>query len=60
VRVKDNGVGIDPTPEEKGREGYCRLQRMRKRAARIGGKVYVVTSGNTGTEVIVLAQDECY
>jgi hypothetical protein len=31
VRVKDHGVGIEPTPEEKGREGYFRLQRMRKK-----------------------------
>jgi signal transduction histidine kinase/ligand-binding sensor domain-containing protein len=54
VRVRDNGVGIDSTTAEKGRSGHFGLQGMRERAARIGSKLTVVSSPNSGTEVTLV------
>jgi signal transduction histidine kinase len=53
VLIKDNGVGIDPTIAEKGKDGHFGLQGMRERTARIGGKL-TVASSKTGTEVSVV------
>src|SRR5260370_39943101 len=39
LRIRDNGVGIDPGLIERGKEGHFGLQGMRERAARIGGEV---------------------
>jgi len=51
LRVKDNGVGIDPVVAEEGKEGHFGLSGMRERADRIRGKLLIVSSPNSGTEV---------
>jgi len=54
VRVRDNGVGINPAFGQFGRNGHFGLQGMRERAARIGGRLAVVSSANSGTEINVV------
>ena len=54
LRIKDNGLGIDPDLADKGREGHFGLQGMRERAARIRGKLSIVSSANAGTEVMLI------
>jgi signal transduction histidine kinase len=49
--VNDNGTGIDPVIADKGRDGHFGLQGMRERAARIGAKLTLASSSNTGTEI---------
>jgi signal transduction histidine kinase/ligand-binding sensor domain-containing protein len=51
VRVRDNGVGIDPAVAESGRNGHFGLQGMRERAARIGARLAILGSAKSGTEV---------
>jgi signal transduction histidine kinase/ligand-binding sensor domain-containing protein len=51
LRIKDNGLGIDPSIPELGREGHFGLQGMRERASRIRSKLTIVSSANAGTEV---------
>jgi ligand-binding sensor domain-containing protein len=50
VRIADDGVGMDVTIAEHGKEGHFGLQGMRERAARIAGKL-TFTSSPSGTEV---------
>ena len=54
LRIKDNGIGIDPDFADKGREGHFGLQGMRERASRIHGKLSIVSSANAGTEVTLI------
>ena len=54
VRVKDDGIGIEPTVAEKGREGHFGLQGMRERAARMGATLTIVNSANSGTDVTLV------
>jgi signal transduction histidine kinase len=54
VRVKDNGGGIDQAVAENGKPGHFGLQGMRERAARIGGRLSLVSSANSGTEVALV------
>jgi len=54
VCVKDNGVGIDPAISNQGKHRHFGLPGMRERAARIGGKLLVVSSPNSGTEVTIV------
>jgi len=54
VRVNDNGIGIEPTVSDKGKDGHFGLQGMRERAARIGGKLTLVSSATSGTEITVV------
>jgi signal transduction histidine kinase len=54
VRVKDNGIGIDPSISDHGKAGHFGLQGMRERAARIHSKLTVVSSTNAGTEVTLV------
>ncbi|HSE20612.1 MAG TPA: ATP-binding protein, partial [Pyrinomonadaceae bacterium] len=49
--VKDNGVGIEPFVLEKGKDEHFGLQGMRERAQRIGGKLTVISSPTSGTEI---------
>jgi signal transduction histidine kinase len=51
LRVDDNGTGIDPAIADRGKNGHFGLQGMRERAARIGGKLTLVSSSNSGTEI---------
>jgi signal transduction histidine kinase/ligand-binding sensor domain-containing protein len=51
LRVSDNGVGIDPAVADHGKEGHFGLQGMRERAARIAGKLTMVSSATSGTEI---------
>jgi signal transduction histidine kinase/ligand-binding sensor domain-containing protein len=51
LRVRDNGVGIDPVIVGKGKEGHFGLEGMRERARRITAKLTVETSTLSGTEI---------
>jgi signal transduction histidine kinase len=51
LRVADNGVGLDSEVANRGREGHFGLQGMRERAVRIGGKLTLVSSPSSGTEI---------
>src|SRR4029077_10662200 len=53
LRVRDNGIGIDAAVVSQGKEGHFGLQGMRERMGRIGGKLTVVSSARTGTEITV-------
>ena len=54
VRVSDNGIGIDPAVSQKGKDGHFGLQGMRERADRIGGKLTLVSSASSGTEITLV------
>jgi signal transduction histidine kinase len=49
--VSDNGTGIDPAVANRGKDGHFGLKGMRERAARIGGKLTLVSSSSLGTEI---------
>jgi len=51
LRVTDNGTGVDPAIADRGKDGHFGLQGMRERAARIGGKLTLVSSSKSGTEI---------
>jgi ligand-binding sensor domain-containing protein len=51
LRVADNGVGIDSEVVHRGKDGHFGLQGMRERAVRIGGKLTLVSSSSSGTEI---------
>jgi signal transduction histidine kinase len=54
VCVSDNGVGIDPTVADQGKNDHFGLPGMRERAARIGSKLLIVSSPDSGTEVTIV------
>lgn len=54
LRIKDNGLGIDPAVSNQGKAGHFGLQGMRERAARIHGKLSILSSANAGTEVTLV------
>ena len=54
LHVRDNGVGIDPGYAISGKEGHHGLQGMRERAARIQGRLTIVSSADSGTDVSVI------
>ncbi len=51
LRLADNGTGIDPVTADSGKVGHFGLQGMRERAGRIGGKLTIVSSASSGTEI---------
>jgi len=51
MRVRDDGIGIDPQVLHNGREGHWGLAGMRERAERIGGFLKISSSPGNGTEV---------
>jgi hypothetical protein len=51
LRIRDNGVGIDPDIVHRGRPGHFGLQGMRERAARIVGKFSVESFAGSGTVI---------
>jgi len=54
LHVRDNGVGIDPGYATRGREGHHGLQGMRERAARIKGRLTLLSSAESGTDISVI------
>ena len=54
LHVRDNGVGIDPGYAMSGREGHHGLQGMRERAARIQGRLTILSSAESGTDIGVI------
>jgi signal transduction histidine kinase/ligand-binding sensor domain-containing protein len=54
LRVHDNGVGIDPAVTDHGKNSHFGLQGMRERAARIGGKLTILSSAASGTQVTLI------
>ena len=52
--VGDNGVGIDPDYAIGGKEGHHGLQGMRERAARIQGRLTILSSTESGTDISVI------
>jgi signal transduction histidine kinase len=54
IRVTDNGVGIPAVLISGGKDGHFGLQGMHERADRIGGKLKVTSSANSGTEITVV------
>lgn len=57
LRVRDSGVGIDPTVTDYGKDGHFGLQSMRERAARIGGKLTILSSVS-GTDITLTVPGE--
>jgi FixJ family two-component response regulator len=53
IRVRDDGIGIDPQVLRDGREGHWGLAGMRERAERIGGLLKISSSPRHGTEVML-------
>ena len=53
-KVKDNGVGINPVMAAEGKDGHFGLQGMRERADRIGAKLTITSSENSGTEILLV------
>ena len=51
LRVRDDGIGIDPGILAEGRTGHYGVLGMRERAKRIGGKLDVWTGTGAGTEI---------
>jgi signal transduction histidine kinase len=51
LRVSDNGIGIDPTVADRGKNGHFGLQGMRERTSRIGGNLILGSSSSSGTEI---------
>ena len=51
ISIGDNGVGIPESIINSDTDGHYGLQGMRERAARIGGKLRIVSSVDSGTEV---------
>ena len=54
VRVSDDGIGIDPDVSDKGKTGHFGIQGMRERAARIGAKLTITSSPDSGTEITLV------
>jgi len=54
LHVGDNGIGIDPDYAISGREGHHGLQGMRERAARIKGRLTILSSTESGTHISVV------
>ena len=54
VRVVDNGVGIDPSITQHGKEGHFGVQGMHERAGRIGARLKIASTGSPGTEVLMV------
>jgi signal transduction histidine kinase len=51
LRVRDDGVGIEPAILDEGKEGHFGLHGMRERAQRIMAKLAVDSSAVSGTEI---------
>ncbi len=49
--IRNNGVGIDSSVLDRGKQGHFGLEGMRQRAARIGGKLTFASCPGSGTEI---------
>lgn len=54
LRVRDNGVGINPAIVDKGKQEHFGLRGMRERARRIMAKFTINTSPGSGTEITLI------
>jgi len=54
LRIRDNGVGIDPAVLGKGKDGHFGLRGMRERAARISGRLAIDTAPSSGTTITLV------
>jgi signal transduction histidine kinase len=54
IRVRDNGIGIEPVVADHGKEGHFGLRGMRERAERIGAQLTIVSSAASGTELTLV------
>jgi signal transduction histidine kinase len=52
--LSNNGIGIPQLLISQGKNGHYGLQGMRERADRIGGKLKVTSSANSGTEIALV------
>jgi signal transduction histidine kinase/ligand-binding sensor domain-containing protein len=51
LRIRDDGLGIDPKILHSGRAGHIGLAVMRERAERIGGQLDIISGPSAGTEI---------
>jgi len=51
LRVNDNGTGMDIRIAEIGKDGHFGLRGMHERAVRIGGKISISSSAESGTDI---------
>jgi signal transduction histidine kinase len=51
VRVRDDGVGLDPKLIAQGRDGHWGLQGMRERTRQLGGSLEIRSESDAGTVV---------
>lgn len=51
LRVRDDGVGLDPKLIAHGRDGHWGLQGMRERTRQVGGSLEIRSEGDSGTVV---------
>lgn len=51
LRVRDDGVGLDPHTITQGRDGHWGLQGMRERTQQVGGRLEIRSEGGSGTLV---------
>jgi signal transduction histidine kinase/ligand-binding sensor domain-containing protein len=54
LRIRDDGVGIDPAVLKQGKDGHFGVRGMRERAARIGGRLEIETAPRSGTVVTLV------
>jgi signal transduction histidine kinase len=54
LRVRDNGIGIEPAVANQGKDGHFGIRGMRERAARIGAQFTIVSSPTSGTEMTIV------
>jgi nitrate/nitrite-specific signal transduction histidine kinase len=53
VRVADDGVGMESTVVERGKDGHFGLRGMRERATRVGATLSVTSAPGNGTAVVL-------
>ena len=58
LNVVDNGIGIDPSVLQNGKEGHFGLKGMRERAERIGAKLDIISTPNSGTKLNLIVPGE--
>jgi signal transduction histidine kinase len=54
LRIRDNGVGIEPTVVARGKDGHVGLRGMRERAERIGAAFTLESGAEKGTAITLI------